>query len=62
MNNMEELRKMSSEDIQKEVQTLKRKLFDLKFDQATGKLTNTAELSKTKKTIARLETVLSERR
>ncbi len=59
---MEELRKMSSEDIQKEVQTLKRKLFDLKFDQATGKLTNTAELSKTKVTIARLETVLSERR
>lgn len=62
MNNMEELRKMSSEDIQKEVKSLKRKLFDLKFDQATGKLTNTAELSKTKKTIARLETVLSERR
>ena len=59
---MEELRKMSSEDIQKEVKSLKRKLFDLKFDQATGKLTNTAELSKTKKTIARLETVLSERR
>ncbi len=62
MNNMEELRKMSSEDIKKEVQTLKRKLFDLRFDQATGKLTNTAELSKTRKTIARLETVLSERR
>ena len=62
MNNMEELRKMSSEDIKKEVQTLKRKLFDLKFDQATGKLTNTAELSTTRKTIARLETVLSERR
>ena len=59
---MEDLRKMSNEDLQNEIKTLKRKLFDLRYDQATGKLTNTAEISKTKKTIARMATVLSERK
>lgn len=62
MNKMEDLRKMSNEDLQNEIKTLKRKLFDLRYDQATGKLTNTAEISKTKKTIARMATVLSERK
>ena len=62
MNKMEDLRKMSNEDLQNEIKTLKRKLFDLRYDQATGKLTNTAEISKTKKTIAKMATVLSERK
>ena len=61
MNKMEELRKLSSEEISSQIKDLKKKLFDLRFEQATGKLTNTAEISKTKKTIARLSTVLSER-
>ena len=61
MNKMEELRKLSSEEINSQIKDLKKKLFDLRFEQATGKLTNTAEISKTKKTIARLSTVLSER-
>ena len=47
--------------IEKEIKNLKKKLFDLRFEQATGKLTNTAEISKTKKTIARLSTELTER-
>jgi large subunit ribosomal protein L29 len=58
---MEELRKLSNEEINSQIKDLKKKLFDLRFEQATGKLTNTAEISKTKKTIARLSTVLSER-
>ena len=58
---IEEIRKLSNEDIAKNIQDLKKKLFDLRFEQATGKLTNTAEISKTKKTIARLSTVLTER-
>ena len=61
MNKMEELRKLSNEEISSQIKDLKKKLFDLRFEQATGKLTNTAEISKTKKTIARLSTVLSER-
>ena len=58
---MEEIRKLTSEDIEVKIKELKKKLFDLRFEQATGKLTNTAEISKTKKTIARLSTVLTER-
>ena len=58
---MEEIRKLTSEDIEAKIKELKKKLFDLRFEQATGKLTNTAEISKTKKTIARLSTVLTER-
>ena len=61
MNKMEELRKLSNEEINSQIKDLKKKLFDLRFEQATGKLTNTAEISKTKKTIARLSTVLTER-
>ena len=58
---IEEIRKLTNEQIEKEIKDLKKKLFDLRLEQATGKLTNTAEISKTKKTIARLSTVLSER-
>ncbi|MCR5564484.1 MAG: 50S ribosomal protein L29 [Gammaproteobacteria bacterium] len=58
---IEEIRKLTNEEIEKEIKDLKKKLFDLRLEQATGKLTNTAEISKTKKTIARLSTVLTER-
>ena len=58
---IEEIRKLTNEEIEKEIKDLKKKLFDLRLEQATGKLTNTAEISKTKKTIARLSTELSER-
>ena len=58
---IEEIRKLTNEQIEKEIKDLKKKLFDLRLEQATGKLTNTAEISKTKKTIARLSTVLTER-
>ena len=58
---IEEIRKLTNEEIEKEIKDLKKKLFDLRLEQATGKLTNTAEISKTKKTTARLSTVLTER-
>ena len=59
---IEEIRKLSNEEINKEIQDLKKKLFDLRFKQATGQLQSVADIKKTRKTIARLSTVLSERR
>ena len=59
---IEEIRKLSNEDIQKEIQSLKAKLFNLRFKQATGQLENTADIRTTRKTIARLSTVLNERK
>ncbi|MCR5741608.1 MAG: 50S ribosomal protein L29 [Gammaproteobacteria bacterium] len=58
---MEEIRKLTNEEIEAKIKESKKKLFDLRFEQATGKLTNTAEISKTKKLVARLSTVLTER-
>ena len=59
---IEEIRKLSNEDIQNEIKSLKAKLFNLRFKQATGQLENTADIRTTRKTIARLSTVLNERK
>ncbi|MBP5343004.1 50S ribosomal protein L29 [bacterium] len=59
---IEEIRKLSNEEINAQIQDLKKKLFELRFKQATGQLQSVADIKKTRKTIARLSTVLSERR
>ena len=56
-----EIREWETEKINKEIASLKRELFDLRFQQATGNLENTARISKVRKTIARMKTVLTER-
>ena len=47
--------------IEKEISELKKELFNLRFQAAVGKLENTAQLSKNKKQIARMKTILTER-
>ena len=59
--NTKEIRDMNNDDLQKEVTALKEELFNLRFQQATGQLTNTARLRTVKKTIARIKTVITER-
>ena len=44
-----------------ELVSAKKELFNLRFQQATGQLENTARLKAVKKTIARIKTVLTER-
>ncbi|MBA1393517.1 50S ribosomal protein L29, partial [Lactobacillus sp. XV13L] len=39
----------------------KEELFNLRFQQATGQLENTARLGKVRKNIARIKTILSEK-
>lgn len=56
-----EIRDMKSEAILAEINNLKRELFDLRFQQATGQLTNTARISNLKRIIARMKTILNER-
>lgn len=62
MMRIEEIRKLSNEEIVKEIANLKKSLFEMRFKQATDKLESTAEIKNTRKTIARLATVLNERR
>ena len=61
MKKMEEIRQQSSENLLKQVDELKKELFDLLFQQATGNLENPSRIREIRKTIARIKTVLTER-
>jgi large subunit ribosomal protein L29 len=56
-----DLRELTNDELIQRVQEWKRKLLNLRFQLATGQLTNTAEIKKTKKDIARALTILRER-
>ena len=59
--NVKEIRYLSTEEIEKEVTSLKEELYNLRFAQATGNLENPSRIKDIKKTIARIKTVLTER-
>jgi large subunit ribosomal protein L29 len=56
-----EIREWDTAKINDEILALKKELFDLRFQQATGQLENTARIGKVKKAIARMKTILTER-
>ena len=61
MLDIKEIRDLSTEDLNQEVEDLKEELFNLRFQQAVGQLDDTARLRSVKKTIARILTVINER-
>ncbi len=56
-----DIREWDTAKINSEIVALKKELFDLRFQQATGQLENTARIPKVKKAIARMKTILNER-
>ena len=56
-----EIRKMSSEDLNKKVNELKNELFNLRFRLATGQLDNPQKIKVIKRDIARVKTIITER-
>ena len=56
-----ELRDLSTDELRARVAEGKKKLFTLRFQLASGRLTNTAEIGMAKRDIARALTVLEER-
>jgi len=60
--NAGELRELSIGELEQKEGELKRRLFNLRFQRATGELDNTAELGKTRREIARVMTVSAEKR
>lgn len=56
------LRDMTQSEIEQKVKELREALFNLTFQQATGQMENTAQLSKTRRSIARALTVLRDKR
>jgi large subunit ribosomal protein L29 len=55
-----ELRDLSVEELREREVELKRELFNLRIQKATGQLGNMAILGKTKRDLARVKTVLRE--
>ncbi len=57
-----EYRDLSIEELVVKETELTEALFNLKFQHATGQLDNTAQLKRTRKDIARVKTILVEKR
>ena len=56
-----EIRKLSTEEINKKITESKEELFNLRMKQATGNLENPGRIRELRKTVARLKTILRER-
>lgn len=57
-----ELREMTIEELERYLYELKDKYFDLRMQKAIGSLTNPMEIRKTKREIARVLTILNEKK
>ncbi len=58
---LDEIREMSIADLKEKVVELKKKLFTLRMDKAVQKEIDSSEFGKTRKTIARMKTVIREK-
>ena len=56
-----DIRALTTDQMLEKEKQYKEELFNLRFQQATGQLENTARLSKVRKNIARIKTILSEK-
>ncbi len=56
-----EIRKLSTEEINKKIAESKEELFNLRMKQATGSLENPGRIKELRHTVARLKTILRER-
>ena len=59
---VEDLRQKSDDELNQEVLDLRKEAFNLRFQRASGQLENTARVRQVRRDIARLKTVLHERR
>ena len=59
---VQDLRQKSDDELNQEVLDLKKEAFNLRFQRASGQLENTARVRQVRRDIARIKTVLNERR
>ena len=52
------LKKITKDQATKEIEKLKKDLFNFRFQKMNSQITNPSKISETKKTIARLKTIL----
>ena len=58
----QEIKKLSKDEILKNLDKLKKDLFNLRFQQINGQLTNTSKFNQIKKTIAKLLTFIERKK
>ncbi|MFV0395230.1 MAG: 50S ribosomal protein L29 [Coprobacillaceae bacterium] len=58
---VQEIKELENADLLAKVEEYKKELFGLRFQQATGQLENTARITKVRKSIARIKTIIRER-
>ena len=54
----QEIKKLTKSELLKNIDKYKKDLFNLRFQKTSSQVTNPAQIGQTKKTIARLKTVL----
>ena len=54
----QEIKKLSKDQILKNIDKLKKDLFNFRFQKVNSQITNPAKIGETKRTIARLKTIL----
>ena len=60
-NYLKELNTKSVEELNEELTSAKKELFNLRFQNATNQLDNTARIREVRKNIARIQTVLTQK-
>ena len=60
MMKAKELRETDIKELYEKETSLRQEIFNLRFQKATGQLSNTAIIGKTKKDLARIKTILNE--
>ncbi len=58
---VEELKKKSDAELAQELVAAKKELFNLRFQNATNQLDNTARIKEVRRNIARIQTVITEK-
>lgn len=59
---LEDLRKKTAEELSSELVAAKKELFNLRFQNATNQLENTGRIKTVKRNIARIQTVIVEKK
>lgn len=58
---LDELRNKTMEELKSALVSAKKELFNLRFQNATNQLNNPARISQVKKTIARIQTIITQK-
>ena len=56
-----ELKGKSADELQKDLVSAKKELFNLRFQNATNQLNNTARINEVRKNIARIQTIITQK-